>query len=793
MKVKKGEKMQASIYSDDVQKLKYCQRSLGKEKIKLISSKIFGFLISRRVIFGKFAPFSLIFLTNEHELTLTQFTNFLVSLFAIFSIFDNEMILKYFPVAIFYYLFNFVAHKKNKDISIKLRSVLMFFALVVCSFFMDRFGYVKFTFSAILEAVFVASSMIIRNKIIKTKDVSKTQISKIIGTFFLLLGVIFILKNYQFLEISLGNLISIILMLILSINNKITVCMTIGMLIGFILGFEDFEIFPYVTTFALCSCFSSVLSRYGKFASTLGFLAGYYFIFYYSNNNLVLPITLKELLIALSVFLSLSKSILARVLDYLFCTLGDLEIKEAQKNVQNLKNAIVSKINSISTSFENLSHEFAKPARRLDSREYEDVFEIFDKVANNVCKNCKKCTNCWGAHFNSTYQSMFKILQIYEVKGKVKEDEVPGHFKNECKKLNEVIGEMSQLFLVYKTQYVLKNKTRESGQLILGQLKDVSKLMSNLSEEMSHLPIETSELETKTKRILENIGVRPFLIKIEKNVENQYFVELGLNEMQLRAFTIDKITRSLSMLLERKMVKHEISKGHMAKEYSVKFREVENYEVSYGVASRSKDDISGDSYFITIRNGKLIVLLSDAMGSGKYASEDSRAAVRAFENLIENGFESFLALKMINSLLLANSQSDKFTTIDLCMVDLYSGRIDFIKNGSAPSLFKHYGKIETITSDSPPIGIIPKFDTKNTVKFAGNGDYVIIFSDGIENKGDNKKLKDYITTIGENLGPKALASHILRNAVTDGQNDDMTVIAIKINKKANKFALKEIV
>ena len=72
------------------------------------------------------------------------------------------------------------------------------------------------------------------------------------------------------------------------------------------------------------------------------------------------------------------------------------------------------------------------------------------------------------------------------------------------------------------------------------------------------------------------------------------------------------------------------------------------------------------------------------MGSGEEASKSSTKALRMLENLLVSGFDKNLSLDLINTSLM-NQNAEIFSTLDIAIIDLYMGNIEFIKSGACPT------------------------------------------------------------------------------------------------------------
>ncbi|MDR0957958.1 MAG: SpoIIE family protein phosphatase, partial [Clostridiales bacterium] len=86
------------------------------------------------------------------------------------------------------------------------------------------------------------------------------------------------------------------------------------------------------------------------------------------------------------------------------------------------------------------------------------------------------------------------------------------------------------------------------------------------------------------------------------------------------------------------------------------------------------------------KNGCCLLALSDGMGFGARAREESSFAVDILEQFFDAGFDKDTTVKLINSvLLLRGGGADLFTTLDICWLNLHSGDAEFIKIGAVES------------------------------------------------------------------------------------------------------------
>jgi stage II sporulation protein E len=214
--------------------------------------------------------------------------------------------------------------------------------------------------------------------------------------------------------------------------------------------------------------------------------------------------------------------------------------------------------------------------------------------------------------------------------------------------------------------------------------------------------------------------------------------------------------------------------------------EAHKYRIATGVARVAKDNrwICGDNYsFLDLEDGKHMIALSDGMGSGEKANKESKVTINILEQLMGAGFEKDLAIKTINSILVLKSSDEIFSTMDLSMVDLYTGKVEFVKIGAASSYIKRKnGEVEPIKSTSLPIGILNNVDIETFGYKLDEGDFVIMMSDGISDADKEGWVLDFLKN-NKSRNPQDIADKLLDEAIVKYDNeikDDMTVLVSKM-------------
>jgi stage II sporulation protein E len=208
--------------------------------------------------------------------------------------------------------------------------------------------------------------------------------------------------------------------------------------------------------------------------------------------------------------------------------------------------------------------------------------------------------------------------------------------------------------------------------------------------------------------------------------------------------------------------------------------------------------VSGDSYVGTaLGQNRYLLALSDGMGVGRGAAIESKQCVKLLQEILEAGFSTEVAINTVNSALLLRSPDESFATVDMALLDLTTGRAEFVKVGAAPSFIKRGAEVTVIKMPSVPVGIINKLEVEPEFRVLQPGDVIVMLTDGVWDlsKGDADKerwLLDHLTREGAS-DPEEIAESLLARAreISADAADDMTVLVARIEPVASSGAVAE--
>ncbi len=105
----------------------------------------------------------------------------------------------------------------------------------------------------------------------------------------------------------------------------------------------------------------------------------------------------------------------------------------------------------------------------------------------------------------------------------------------------------------------------------------------------------------------------------------------------------------------------------------------------YGMACSPREgetDFRRYVYGADRASGQVIMSLSDGMGSGRSASEDSEKVIELTQRLLRRDFRHDRRLKLVNTVLLLAGTEQNSGNNRLCCIDLGTGVLEAMKLGA---------------------------------------------------------------------------------------------------------------
>ena len=573
---------------------------------------------------------------------------------------------------------------------------------------------------------------------------------------------------------------------------------TIGVTLGIITGSEPIMIAAY----AISGMIAGILNRFGKLGVIIGFALGNVILAYVSNGYTIELIHFKEILIASIGLLAVPKTLHIDLEEFI----GNSKFLPVVPNrALNKSKEVAENLNNVSEAIQ----EMATAYKKYEPRTFE---ENTHRNANKQIFIAELLNNLEPYRENMLYDDIAnvdgkiidKIFSILLDKQQIEKEDLLKTFA-ECnsyiiesndnnvsklleKNINEIVRTINMSYRISKSDFIWRKKVEQNNANMEKQLNGVSKAIQNMAKDIQKELELGEKYEKENKEIIEILKQKDINIEdISISKEDRYIVDIYLNEI-LETLKINTIEKVLTKVLKENIVLNdEVSVGK-----KLSFISGDKYVMAIGSGEtiKSKSQVSGDSILnIRLKDGKYLVAISDGMGSGQEAKKSSTQALRMLENLLLSGFDKNTSLELINTSLI-NQNSEVFSTLDIAIIDLYKGTIEFIKSGACPTYIKNKKKVQIIKSNTLPAGIIDVNDVQTFDKDISTGDIMLMCSDGILDSNVEYKNKElwikYLLEDIETNNTQKIADLILSEAIDNNYGipkDDMSIIVCKFMKK----------
>lgn len=199
------------------------------------------------------------------------------------------------------------------------------------------------------------------------------------------------------------------------------------------------------------------------------------------------------------------------------------------------------------------------------------------------------------------------------------------------------------------------------------------------------------------------------------------------------------------------------------------------YKPEVSFCANRKGQENGDRCFSFAGVGhRHYVVLCDGMGTGLGAAEEGRIAGGMLKKLLTAGFPAEHALQSLNSLCALRGAAGA-ATVDLCELELDSGKGCIYKWGAAPSYLLSALGTEKIGTATPPPGLSVTESRETAYRLSlRRGETLVMLSDGV---GGEDALR--LCFAAPDMQPEDLAAMVLDAGSRVG-SDDATVAVVRL-------------
>lgn len=419
----------------------------------------------------------------------------------------------------------------------------------------------------------------------------------------------------------------------------------------------------------------------------------------------------------------------------------------------------------------------------------EEIEHIFQQMRQRQCGQCPRQEICWEEDYYECCRQIYDCLKAVEAGRDMYSEELL-EFQKFCERGTDFVGTMKEVFLQERVNLMWNNRLLEQRTAAGEQIQDTAQLMKQMAERIYQIQgLKEKEFRKLEKELkYEKIQCKNAWIFSREEEHPEFYVNMRITDGNcIQAKDVGEI---ISEVLGYRLVPARDCRLTVRKEYDTfHYRTDTRYEMFCGIARMTKTGelVSGDNFaFWQGDCGQVVMSLADGMGTGVEACRESEKVIELLEQFLDAGFSRDTAMRMINSSMILQDHMRIFSTIDLCMADLYNGRCSMVKAGACATYLKRGDSLEVISCGALPAGMLQTADYETTEHQLMSGDTIIMMTDGVADAlPEEGQLEQLICRVQTN-NAKEYARRILEQVLIRRQfqiRDDMTVLVGQIWEK----------
>ena len=451
-------------------------------------------------------------------------------------------------------------------------------------------------------------------------------------------------------------------------------------------------------------------------------------------------------------------------------------------NVDGMRRSVIMRLDFASKTLSDVSSCVDEVSKKLKQISVSDLNQVYQKTATSVCGRCGLKALCWQQEYSNTMNAFNDLTQALKGKHKITQEDFPQHFRERCNRLSEVVGAVNRYYTGYQANAAADRRISEVRGVVYDQFCGMSEILEDMAQELELYEKYDFALGEQLSTMLRASGVLPIDVSCRVDRYNRLSVEIEAAKEEAAALFKKDLLRQIDRVCGRKMDAPCISTA--PDRCRIQFSEKPAYQAELAIAQHvcNNGSLCGDhcTYF-NDGLGRMVMIVSDGMGSGGRAAVDGAMAAGILAKLAKAGISFDCALRIVNSALLVKSGDESLATLDVARVDLFSGKAEFCKAGAAVSYVVRKGKIHRVDLPSLPAGILTEISFAKETYQLQEGDRLLMISDGVLTEGDAWLEGELLTW--EDQGEEEFAQRIVelaREKRKDGHDDDITVLAATI-------------
>lgn len=578
--------------------------------------------------------------------------------------------------------------------------------------------------------------------------------------------------------ISPGRIIAAFAVLLAGRCGKISGGCLMGVLLGVALLLTKPESFYLAQVYVFGGLIAAVFHKKGKWITAATFLAVVLVMSIPTHQDITVLISMYEALTA-AVFFLITPLKAEHFVAAVFAR------NQPSEEVISVRQSAAFKLDCVAKAMAEVAGVVDTVSEQLSYLGAPELGAAYRDAANKVCRTCKKKMICWEKNFSKIMDSLNHITPLLRTGETVTAEQLSGYLKTECLHQEELINCLTYGYQDFSIRERAFRRLQELRSVVNDQFSGTASLLQELSLQFCEPEYSDTQTEQNLRDIFDKQHIALHSISCRVGGKQGMIIELLL-QGKYHTKNAEAFRRKIGELCGRSFSGPVLE--YAAGTTRVSFTEQHMFRVAVGFSQLvcRGEKLCGDAVeFFEDGSGRHITVLSDGMGCGGGAAVDSALAAALAVRMLKAGFGYESMLKMINTAIMAKADDESLATLDIAVINLFTGDLELLKAGAGVSLLYSNGRVSRLDESSLPLGILHELTFAQTKDRLVDGDVLLLMSDGVSNDGVEwveELLREYDITTGGVQGLAQVIVNTARERQTDEKGDDVTVVALAVHR-----------
>jgi serine/threonine protein phosphatase PrpC len=450
---------------------------------------------------------------------------------------------------------------------------------------------------------------------------------------------------------------------------------------------------------------------------------------------------------------------------------------------------IIARISGISGAFSNLSEVLRQLQDKCPMPPPDELRRLCEQCFEAHCPDCPHHDVCHNDESLEILTTLHSLCRCLTTEGVAKEQCLETGLYERCPHRRKIIEEIN--FQIKRRSYELLHGSQHE------QFSLCCEDIAHLLRDMAHHPTQTDE----ATNLALSASLASYLNKHSIEAREAFVFGEHQKHMRISGLTPAGITCSQEEFRRdmSKLLHAPVSRLHYdgADDGTFSLHTLPALRADYvhrtlsaeqNKKNTKKRPACGDTLRVfEAQQGVFCALICDGMGHGREAAKISGVCGIFLERLLRAGVPAQSALRLLNHYLLTRTttpEQEICCTVDLLILDLYTGKGHLFKCGAAPSIIRRRGRLFRLASHTLPIGILHAIDTGIIPFEVQGGDQILLMSDGVSDADGDEGGENWLSDLLQgavNEDDSALLESLFSGARARGSHDDMSAISIHLS------------